>query len=130
MDAASFIGFPKPDGQPWWDTRANEPIARMMSIASLPRQAFVNTNLGLTGEEDVVLANGLSFGGSSGSPVILHSKGIKLSGPLTGGDYVPAKLIGIMSGHRMDGSKVPPMLAHTGISYFTRSTSVLELFGR
>lgn len=103
MDAASFIGFPQSEGASWWDTRTNQPIARMVSLASLPGQPFVNATLPKTLAENVALVSGLSFAGSSGSPLILHSKGFKVTPPLavTGGSYVPAKIIGLMSGHRV-----------------------------
>ncbi len=123
MDAASFIGFPESDGNPWWDERATLPIARMVTLASTPEHTFVNSQIK---SEDVVLVSGLSFKGSSGSPVILHSKGIKVDPPLNSW-YVPAKIIGIMSGHWNESGPVSSMLEHSGLSYFTRSTSILEM---
>lgn len=123
MDFASFIGFPGSDEAPWWDEQANLPIARMASIASTPERSFVNQGI-LT--DDVVLVSGFSFSGSSGSPVFSHRKGLRATPPLVA-DFVPAKLIGIMSGHRVEVGTLPDMLEHTGLSYFTRSTSILEL---
>lgn len=123
MDFVSFIGFPGHDDDPWWDQQANIPIARMASIASTPERSFVNSAIRTA---DVVLVSGLSFSGSSGSPVFLHRKGIRATPPLVA-DFVPATLIGIMSGHSMEAGPLPEMLRHTGLSYLTRSTSILEL---
>lgn len=123
MDLVSFIGFPG-QSYPWWDEGANRPIARLASIASDPDRSFVNAAIRT---EDVTLVGGLSFSGSSGSPVFLHEKGIRVSAPLTGGGHVPAQVIGIMSGHLRDKEPEAELLRHSGLSYFTRSTSILEL---
>lgn len=123
MDFASFIGFPGSDEAPWWDQQENLPIARLASIASTPAKTFVNEGI-LT--DDVVLVSGFSFSGSSGSPVFSHRKGLRATPPLVA-DFVPAKLIGIMSGHRVETGALPDMLEHSGLSYFTRSTSILDL---
>lgn len=74
MDVASFIGFPGNPLTPWWDTKVNYGIARVVNIASFPHESFSNPAIKT---KDVTLVNGLSFGGSSGSMVILHKKGIK-----------------------------------------------------
>jgi hypothetical protein len=113
MDFASFIGFPGSDEAPWLDEQATLPIARMASIASTPERAFVNQGI-LT--EDVVLVSGFSFSGSSGSLVFSHRKGLRATPPLIA-DFVPAKLVGIMSGHRVEAGILPDMLDHTGLSY-------------
>jgi len=128
MDFASFIGFPGSDEAPGWDESANLPIARLASIASAPDRSFVNSVIQKTVIQsgDIVLVNGLSFSGSSGSPVFLHRKGIRATLPLVA-DFVPATVIGIMSGHGTEPGPLPEILQHTGLSYFTRSTSILEL---
>jgi hypothetical protein len=95
MDLASFIGFPGRSNEPWWDKVWQMAIARTINIASWPAFSYSNSAVPTS---DVMLVSGLSFSGSSGSPVISHSKGIKVSGPLTGGDYVPPKIIGIILG--------------------------------
>jgi hypothetical protein len=122
MDFASFIGFPGRD-TPWWDERATLPIARIATVASAPDTSFVNSAIQ---SKDIVLVSGLSFSGSSGSPVFLHRKGFRTEPPLYS-DFVPAKLLGIMSGHRNEPGPTPDMLQHTGLSYFTRSTSILDV---
>ncbi|HTR52007.1 MAG TPA: hypothetical protein VMJ10_14935 [Kofleriaceae bacterium] len=128
MDTASFIGFPGMNAsQAWWDEEWNYPIARSCVIASPPGRSFANKQIKTA---DVTLVSGFSFRGSSGSPVVAHQKGFKVGQGLDGGpEFVPAKVVGIMSGHfETDGSE-PEMFRHTGLSYFTRSTSILELLG-
>jgi len=124
MDFASFIGFPGDSQNPWWDTKFNLPIARLCSIASLPQLPFSNPSV-KTG--DAALVTGFSFSGSSGSPVVLHQKGVRVGEGLEDPGFVPPKVIGIMSGHRNEEIPKAPMQQHTGISYFTRSTSILEI---
>lgn len=124
MDMASFIGFPGQDGNGWWDQRWELPISRTVNIASWPRIPFSNNNIPTS---DVVLVSGLSFSGSSGSPVLSHEKGIKVGGGLTGGGYVIPKVLGIMSGHWWNEEPKDRMFFHSGLSYFTRATSILEL---
>jgi hypothetical protein len=126
MDFASFIGFPGDAQSEWWDQYFNFPIARLCSIASLPEIPFKNKAIST---EDVTLVSGFSFSGSSGSPVILHEKSIKVSEPLENPAYVPPKIVGIMSGHTIEIPNNEPMFRHTGLSYFTRSTSILTLLG-
>jgi len=124
MDLASFIGFPGRRGIPWWDEVMGLPIARIASIASYPGVDFKNRGIKTA---DVVLVSGLSFTGSSGSPVISHEKSIKLGKGLINPAYVPPMVIGIMSGHWWDEAETPEMFRHSGLSYLTRSTSILHL---
>lgn len=112
LDNVSFIGFP---GEEWEDTMLRTPIGRYALISSFPHLSFNNGKMKST---DITLVTGLSFNGSSGSPVILNQKSFKANP-----DYVPPKLIGIMSGHWSDKDKDE----HSGISYYTRSTSLLSL---
>ena len=127
MDHVSFVGYPGSSLSNWWDTQRQLPIARSATIASLPQQTFSNPAIRT---EDVTLVSGLSFSGSSGSPVFLLQKGIPLAG---GGDhdgYAPPRLVGIMSGHFWDGPKTPEMFRHSGLSYYTRSTAIIALLKR
>jgi hypothetical protein len=126
MDIASFIGFPGLNGNQWWDEQWQTPIARVSNIASWPASPFINAGI-KTG--NVCLVSGLSFSGSSGSPIVLHEKGIRVGGGLTGGNYIAPKVIGIMSGHWWGTESPGDMFFHSGLSYFTRSTSILELLG-
>jgi hypothetical protein len=124
MDHISFVGFPGPLNAPWWDTGRNLPIARSASISSLPQFSYANSSVKT---QDVTLVTGMSFGGSSGSPVFSLQKGYPLAG---GGDnehFAPPKLIGIMSGHFEEESQTPPIFRHSGLSYYTRSTSIIAL---
>ena len=78
LDAASFIGFPgRCDKTPWWDERFNIPIARTAWLAYPPDVPFEHPEIPT---KDVSLVSGLSFAGSSGSPVFSHSKGINITG--------------------------------------------------
>jgi hypothetical protein len=42
--------------------------------------------------------------------------------------YSPSKIVGIMSGHMIDRD-APEMFRHTGLSYYTRASSIRELLG-
>jgi hypothetical protein len=125
MDFASFIGFPGQKGVNWWDQKWKLPISRLASIASLPERPFNNDSIRTA---DVTLVSGLSFAGSSGSPVISHEKHER--GVLTGSFdtmLIPPEILGIMSGHWWEENETPEMFKHSGLSYYTRSTSILKL---
>jgi hypothetical protein len=125
MEVVSFIGFPSDGGKPWWDEKWNIPIARLASLASPPSMTFTN---GAIQTADVGLISGLSFGGSSGSPLIVHAKGQMPSlGEM--GDYRPKQLLGIVSGHFKDSASTPAMFRHSGLPYYTRAPSIRELMG-
>jgi len=70
-----FIGFAGRSADPalgkretsWWDTKRNLPIARSAVIASMPFLRFSNDDIQT---QDVMLVSGMSFDGSSGSPVV------------------------------------------------------------
>jgi hypothetical protein len=123
MDLVSFVGFPGKTCA-WWDDAANLPIARLAALASDPGRPFSNKAIRTS---DVGLVSGLSFSGSSGSPLFLHEKGIRVGEGLSGGGHVPPQVVGIMSGHMQNDEPTEEVLNHTGLSYFTRSTSILEL---
>lgn len=126
MDAASFIGFPGRDGKVWWDQQWHFPISRTVHISSWPRIPFSNDAIPTP---DVILVSGLSFSGSSGSPVISHQKGMRgfTSTGKGASKYVEAKILGIMSGHWWDEEPDKGMFYHSGLSYFTRATSIRDL---
>ncbi len=106
------------------------PIARIAYIANESSKPYNNSAIKTS---DVTLVSGLSFGGSSGSPVILMPKGIGI--PTSFSPHVIPKIIGIMSGHardilldpRIPENSSPLLSAYSGLSYYTRSTSILEL---
>jgi hypothetical protein len=137
-DPLSFIGFagrkgPQYGDKPanWWDEVWNTPIARIAFVASLPLMPFSNVGIPTN---DVMVVSGLSFSGSSGSPAIAHEK--LFSETDSSGRHIlkkiPSRLVGIMSGHWWDHTSTPPeflapSVSHSGISYLTRSTSILAL---
>jgi hypothetical protein len=140
LDPVAFIGFP----QNWYDHARQAPIARLAHIASDSSAPF--SNLEIT-SADVSLVTGLSFGGSSGSPVFLLPKGINIQsspGLQINSPYIPGALVGIMSGHcrdfpicprmhagKTDGKEPESLLSpHSGLSYYTRSPSILDLLHR
>jgi hypothetical protein len=124
MDFVSFIGFPGSGSEQWWDQRTNTPIARLGTLASSAETPFTN---GSIATDDIGLIAGLSFAGSSGSPLFLHQKGLGPGGDVVTLDYTPACIIGIMSGHWREPSAEPAMFRHSGLSYFTRATSINAL---
>lgn len=128
-EPVSFIGFPSTPRAKWWDQEWTLPIAREASIASLPDRPFKNEAIQTS---DVVLVSGLSFNGSSGSPVFTHRKHVAVAGqwfdPLMGSVAVrEPQLVGVMSGHFEHRAEPPEMFRHSGLSYMTRSTTVAEL---
>ncbi|MFZ6772888.1 hypothetical protein ACO0LB_09225 [Undibacterium sp. SXout7W] len=125
MESAVFIGYPGSKGKYWSDNFLGLPIARQCSIASWPRISFVHEDIPTT---DAMLVSGLSFSGSSGSPVFVLNRGIRPGGDINDPTWRPARLVGVMSGHFFENKEVPAMFAHTGLSYLTRSTSLIELF--
>lgn len=124
MDIASFIGYPGINGKTWWDEQWQLAVARAVNIASWPTLPFTNAGIKTS---DVTLVSGLSFSGSSGSPIILHQKGVEVGNGLQGGNYVGPKVIGIMSGHWWGQESPNDIFFHSGLSYFTRSTAIIDL---
>ncbi|MBX2960074.1 MAG: trypsin-like peptidase domain-containing protein [Flavobacteriales bacterium] len=116
-DFVAFPGFPE-----WYDKKNRLPIIRTGTIASDSRLDYSEK------EEDQgnrIAYEAFSHGGSSGSPVFALAKGINVSGALSGGGYRPEMLIGINGGHyTVSGS---PSKEHSGLSYFYKSSSIIEL---
>jgi hypothetical protein len=124
MEPAIFMGFPGSEGQHWWDEDWKLPIARECTLASWPAIPFGNSQIPTT---DVLLVSGLSFSGSSGSPVFVMNRGLRPGGAVSDPTWRPARLIGIMSGHFEETTQVPSMFRHSGLSYLTRSTAIIEV---
>lgn len=124
MDLASFIGFAGTKDVKYWDQKWNMPIARLCIISSWPEIQFTHPKIQTA---NTALVSGLSFSGSSGSPLILHAKCIETGGESDSTSYVPPKVIGIMSGHWTVSSTTSEWLEHSGLSYYTRSTLILKL---
>ena len=127
-DIATFIGFAGEDSHFWWDTKSGIPVGRIAFLASLPGFFFEHPDIP---SKNITLVNGLSFSGASGSPVILHQRGINGRSESSGNmpsiilndtNYLDSKVIGIMSGHFPSNA-----FRHSGMSYFTNSTALLEL---
>jgi hypothetical protein len=120
-DPVTFIGFAGTQEESWFDEAWNLPIARVATLASPPSKPFQNKGIR---SADVLLVSGLSFSGSSGSPVYTH--------PMTNlrGNRIPPFLVGIMSGHWTDGQGQTYPAHHSGLSYFTRSTSIRAVLER
>lgn len=113
-DFVAFPGFP-----PWHDKAEQRPIFRTGTISSDPR-----SNYSYTGqpEGEKIAYEAFSFGGSSGSPVFATQKGLQPGAGIRFDGYREAKLIGINAGH-LDHN----FGQHSGISYFFKSSSILEL---
>lgn len=104
-----YAGFPDP-----YDKLAQRPILRSGTIASDPRYPYSNT-----GEDEGarVAYEAFSSGGASGSPVWAAARSFK--------DYPgsrPGAIIGVNAGH-IEGK----FAAHSGISFFYKSSVVLQL---
>lgn len=126
-DNCHFIGFPdiKLDNPMY-----TYPISRNCNLSSYPTIDYFDEHPKGVKTKDIVLVCGLSFGGSSGSAVFSYPKGINTDGTtLIGGNYVEPRLIGVMSGHwnEKDAQNLFAPNQHKGLSYFTRSTAILEL---
>jgi len=109
FDWICYSGFP-----PTHDKLANRPIVRSGHIASDPRfdYSWDSDNRG-----QCVAYEGFSYEGSSGSPIFVPPRGIQ-GLPDTRHGY----LIGINAGHIPVEHGV-----HSGISYFYKSTVILEI---
>lgn len=118
-DFVSFPGFPE-----WFDKKNNLPIMRVGTIASDPR-----FNYSYDGDDcgDCVAYEAFSFGGSSGSPVFAIPKGIQVGKGVSGGGYREGKIVGINAGHLpVQGTAN----YHSGISYFYKSSIILDIINQ
>jgi hypothetical protein len=128
----SFVGFPH--GK--YDEEGHFPIAGHAIVSSVPTRSFKSRFIK---SNDIILVEGKSLSGSSGSPIITFSRGLRVNvdvgGPVETADYCPQKLLGIMSGHlEHEGNqffhpnpRLVDSLNHSGKAYFVRSTSILKL---
>lgn len=140
----AFLGYP----QSFCDQEYYFPIARHAIVASYPSIPFKHKKILTT---NIVLVSGLSFQGGSGSPVFVASRGTKINGDkgsVESSDYCPPRLIGVMTGHlqeitpKVDTANTSiisqdldtvhgyELERHSGLSYFTKSTSIWELFNQ
>jgi hypothetical protein len=118
-DFVAFPGFPE-----WYDRRNNHPILRTGTIASDPRFDYSYDD---SYHGEVIAYEAFSYGGSSGSPVFAIQKGFQTDGSLSGGFYREIMLVGINAGHIPIKGVIE---THSGISYFYKSSVILELIER
>lgn len=119
-DFVSFTSF-----QPWRDTNSERPILRTGILSSDPLHNYEFEKIKL---RDILLLEAFSFAGSSGSPVFANAKGIQVQPPLSGGNFRPGKIIGIMAGHiPIAEADVGLFREHSGLSYCHRSDLLLEM---
>lgn len=137
MDECYFIGYPSVErgGETTllYDVPANFPIARQAITASGP--FYKHKDIKVAGP---ILVSGLSFHGSSGSPVVTPFLGIPPGSVNTtrlrqGGtsalvpvlaEHRESRIIGIMTGAFYADQH---QFTHAGLSYFTRAAYILNL---
>lgn len=108
FDLICYSGFPNTH-----DKYSNRPILRSGNIASDPKYNY-SWNKDYQGQ--CIAYEGFSSGGASGSPIFAPPRGLQ---------NIPNSrhgfLIGINAGH------IPENYGHSGISYFYKSTIILEI---
>jgi hypothetical protein len=114
-DFLAFPGYPK-----WHDQLEGRPILRTGTISSDPRH---NYSFAKEFRGECIAYEAFSSGGSSGSPVFALEKGPKPGDALVFSGYRELLLIGINAGHITDGKD------HSGISYFYKSSVILDIIG-
>lgn len=112
MDSLFFVGFP---GRTRTGAAYDMPIARPCTIASLPDIDYSIEDRTIPTSNTCLVA-GLSFGGSSGSPVFMEKK-------------AQLELLGIMTGH-MQADIIGGDWAgqHSGLSYLTIGSVISNIF--
>lgn len=125
FDVLAVCGYPELDGE----HQQERPVALVGFIASDPAHR-PRPMPSLKGGQplrsaNVVLYQGFSRGGASGSPVLAVQRGLPLGGGIGGPPSRPTRLVGINAG-RIPGSSEYP----SALSYFVRSDSILEILGR
>jgi len=116
-DFVSFASF-----QPWRDSKSERPILRMGIVSSDPLYSYEYERIK---RKEILLLEAFSFAGSSGSPVFANAKGIQTDESLIGGNFRPARIIGIAAGHMRTGNA--GAMFHTGLSYCHRSDLLLRM---
>lgn len=115
FDLVCYSGFPNTH-----DKFANRPIIRSGHIASDPRYNYSWDN---DYKGECVAYEGFSSEGASGSPVFAPPRGITRI-PNSRHGY----LIGVNAGHIPDQDSM--VKAHSGISYFYKSTVIMEIIDK
>lgn len=107
FDRLYFMGFP---GKNRSNATYDLPIVRSCSIASFPEIDYSLEDTTIPSSQ-TCLVEGLSFAGSSGSPIMRINE-------------QQIELMGIMSGHFKAGGESDK---HSGLSYFTKATSIQNI---
>jgi len=113
-DFLAFPGFPE-----WHDKKENRPILRTGTISSDPRFNYSYKDLV---DGNCVAYEAFSFSGSSGSPVFAVQKGPEPGPGIKFPGFRKLLFVGINAGHLNADEK-----QHSGISYFYKSTAILEV---
>jgi hypothetical protein len=125
MDLLAVCGFPELDGY----EQQTRPVALVGFIASDPAHRpdpMPKLRGGLhVRSKNIVLYQGFSRSGASGSPILAVQRGLQMGGGLSGPPSRPLRLVGINAG-RLPGSAENP----SALSYFIRSDSILEALKR
>lgn len=108
-DRIFYAGFPDP-----YDKLAQRPILRSGTIASDPRYPYSNTG---ADEGARIVYEGFSSGGASGSPIWAAARGFAGAPGAREGT-----ILGVNAGH-IDQK----FGAHSGISFFYKSTVILDV---
>lgn len=120
IEVCDFVAFP---GYPQWHDQVEvRPILRVGTIASDPSKNYHYGQGDSALGGDCVAYEAFSYGGSSGSPVFALQKGIQPGVGIELKAYRSAKFIGINGGHLPSSD-----LAHSGVSYFYRSSLLFDM---
>lgn len=113
-DFLAFPGFPE-----WHDKRENRPILRTGTISSDPRfdYSFGDEICGAC-----VAYEAFSYSGSSGSPIFAVQKGPRPGPGINFPGFRDLMMVGINAGHLKTSNNF-----HSGISYFYKSTAIIDI---
>lgn len=124
-DFLAFPGFPE-----WHDKKANRPILRTGTISSDPRYDYSFQD---AVDGACVAYEAFSFSGSSGSPIFALQKGPAPGIGISFPGFRSLRFIGINAGHLKVTERLTALgdelqrRAHSGISYFYKSTVISDL---
>ena len=119
-DFVAFPGFPE-----YHDQKGKRPIFRTGTISSDPRTSYSYRD---SVNGDCIAYEAFSIGGSSGSPVFAMQKGFTGMVRIRGSRGV--MLIGINGGHINLCDEKGNIKLHSGMSYFYKSSVILEIIDR
>lgn len=117
FDVVAFPGFP-----PWHSTDGPRAIMRGGTISSDPKFPYCSPGIE---NQDVILYEAFSFGGSSGSPVLAIPKVPPINVNFdVGNQFRRFLLVGVNAGHLNEGPG-----QHSGLSYFVKSSTIHDILG-